>query len=327
MPISFSGRFGRGKVSRIAKSATVDSRIGSTTNGSPAIDGAYTVVTYTGTTNTEITISSNSYAPPSGSSFPSFGRESSIGSVKLPTSFDVLVVGGGMSGAGGHSPGGHGGGAVEDTISIGSPTTYALTVGAGSATPGNGSSSQSSSNPSTGFGVSIPGIAAPASDNTNFYGYNLGSIDRAAGGGNGGGPARNTYGPTEGPVAGSSVPGGATSKTRRGGNGLYSQITGSGVYYGGGGGGAGGNGYETSQGGKGGFGGGGGGGTGPGGAGGEPGTPAGGYGSPTGPAGGAGASNTGGGGGSGGINNCGSVYCAGRAGGSGVVIIRYLTAT
>lgn len=77
------------------------------------------------------------------------------------------------------------------------------------------------------------------------------------------------------------------------------------TYYGGGGGTAGGNGYETSPGGAGGLGGGGTGST----CCGTPGT--------------AGTDGLGGGGGGGGISWCGTIYCGGRKGGNGVVIISY----
>ena len=95
---------------------------------------------------------------------------------------------------------------------------------------------------------------------------------------------------------------------RTGGPGQASSITGSSVYYGGGGGTAGGSSYETSAGGAGGLGGGGTGST----CCGTPGT--------------AGGANTGGGGGGGGISWCGTIYCGGNAGGTGVYIMSYATA-
>ena len=325
MAITFSNRFGRGGITRLAKTITSFKKIISTSNGSSTTDGDYTVVTYTGSTSTTLTLDSGTGIPPTGK-FPGSGRESTIISNVSPASFDVLVVGGGMSGQGGHEQGGHGGGAVEATVTLASTTPYPLTVGGGSATPAHSNSAQSSGNPSSGFSQTIPGATQPSTTNANYYGYSRGECKRGTAGWPGSPfSGRNTYHPTEGPVAGNPVPGPNPNWGRRGGNGLYSEITGTGVYYGGGGGGAGGGGYETSQGGKGGFGGGGGGGTGPGGPGGQPGTPSGTYGSPPGPGGATGATNSGGGGGSGGIGFCGATYCSGKSGGSGIIIIRYLT--
>jgi len=93
---------------------------------------------------------------------------------------------------------------------------------------------------------------------------------------------------------------------QKGGNGLSSDITGSSVLYGGGGGSAGGNGFEQT----------------PGGPGGSTGGGTGGkccssY-TAT-----AGTNGLGGGGGGGGIQGCGQLYCAGRNGGTGRVIISY----
>jgi len=324
MAITFSNRFGRGGITRLAKTVISFKKIISTSNGSSTTAGDYTVVTYTGSTSTTLTLDSGSGTPPAGKS-PGSGRESTIGANVSPASFDVLVVGGGMPGQGGHANGGHGGGAVEATVTLASTTPYPLTVGGGGATPSNYNGAQSSGNPSSGFSQTIPGAPSPSGSKPNYYGYSRGECKRGtAGSPSGPYTGRNIYHPTEGPVAGDPISGPSPNYGRRGGNGLYSEITGTGVYYGGGGGGAGGNGYETSQGGKGGFGGGGGGGTGPGGSGGQPGTPSGTYGSSTGPGGGGGATNSGGGGGSGGIGFCGSTYCVGKAGGSGIIIIRYL---
>jgi len=97
---------------------------------------------------------------------------------------------------------------------------------------------------------------------------------------------------------------------RNGGNGVISNITGSNTYYGGGGGCAGGAGYEGSPGGLGGLGGGGGAGTG---------RSFDSWSNAT--------ANTGGGGGGGGVSWCGTVYCQSSSGGSGIIIVRYTSAT
>jgi hypothetical protein len=100
----------------------------------------------------------------------------------------------------------------------------------------------------------------------------------------------------------------ATNRT--GGNGAISNITGSNTYYGGGGGAAGGAGYEGSAGGLGGLGGGGGAGTGNSQNNWSNATP-----------------NTGGGGGGGGVAWCGTIYCQSSDGGSGIIIVRYTSAS
>lgn len=100
------------------------------------------------------------------------------------------------------------------------------------------------------------------------------------------------------------------ANNRTGGNGVISNITGSNTYYGGGGGAAGGAGYEGSPGGLGGLGGGGGAGTGNSQNNWSNATP-----------------NTGGGGGGGGVAWCGTVYCQSSSGGSGIIIVRYTSAS
>ena len=97
---------------------------------------------------------------------------------------------------------------------------------------------------------------------------------------------------------------------RNGGNGVISNITGSNTYYGGGGGAAGGAGYEGSAGGLGGLGGGGGAGTG---------NSQNNWSNAT--------ANTGGGGGGGGVAWCGTIYCQSSDGGSGIIIVRYTSAS
>jgi hypothetical protein len=102
----------------------------------------------------------------------------------------------------------------------------------------------------------------------------------------------------------------AQAGSRNGANGVISNITGSNTYYGGGGGGAGGAGYEGSAGGIGGLGGGGGAGTG---------RSQNNWSNAT--------ANTGGGGGGGGVEWCGTIYCQSSSGGSGIIIVRYTSAS
>jgi len=156
--------------------------------------------------------------------------------------------------------------------------------------------------------------------------FNIGN--GGAGGGAGGGgyfnAGQNSYitanGITTTALGGSSVGRGDRGGTgaydvnlatnRNGGNGVISNITGSNVYYGGGGGGAGGAGYEGSPGGLGGLGGGGGAGTG---------NSQNNWSNAT--------ANTGGGGGGGGVAWCGTIYCQSSDGGSGIIIVRYTSAS
>jgi len=100
------------------------------------------------------------------------------------------------------------------------------------------------------------------------------------------------------------------ANSRTGANGVISNITGSNVYYAAGGGAAGGAGYEGSPGGLGGLGGGGGAGTG---------NDQNNWSNAT--------SNTGSGGGGGGVGWCGTTYCQSSDGGSGIIIVRYTSAS
>jgi hypothetical protein len=100
------------------------------------------------------------------------------------------------------------------------------------------------------------------------------------------------------------------ANSRNGANGVISNITGSNTYYGGGGGAAGGAGFEGSPGGTGGLGGGGGAGTG---------NDQNNWSNAT--------ANTGGGGGGGGVGWCGTTYCQSSNGGSGIIIVRYTSAS
>jgi hypothetical protein len=245
---------------------------------------------------------------------------------------DVLLVGGG------HGHGGAGGQVVLQTSVLLSAGPYPITIGAGAPPPGPSAAGQQGGN-STAFGYTgygggadpalptyIPSPSLPARPGFGpgpEYG-NVGGGLGAAGLGAGGEGANpnTTYRPggngrqVPAPFLPTNAPANLISA-------LGSTPTAASAwrYFGGGGGGAGGNGYESSQGGAGGLGGGGGGGTGPGGAGGNPG-----YGypfSPGGPLGDAGQDNRGGGGGGGGIGACGTTYCPAKAGGKGVVVVRY----
>lgn len=165
---------------------------------------------------------------------------------------------------------------------------------------GNGGSVEALSGieflPNTNFTITV-GSGGAQRGNGSQNGFNSGSSSSISGTGvsltASGGTAASSAGD-----GGNNLPSG-----RNGGNGEQWAING--TYYGGGGGVAGGNGYETSPGGSGGLGGGG-------------------YGSTCcGTPGSAGTNGLGGGGGGGGISWCGTIYCGGRRGGSGVVIISY----
>jgi len=224
------------------------------------------------------------------------------------TQAEYLVVAGGGGGAD-TSGGGGGGGGVLNSSQSGISGSYTIVVGAGGACGVNGVNS------SINFPVSVTSIGG---------GHGSGGTSSAAGangGSGGGGAARTTAGSGGTGVSGQGTNGGAgwnsgsqsytrggggggagavgtsTSSSARGdgGSGLASSITGSSLYYGGGGGG----GTESYDAGQGGLGGGGAGGRYPDTSAAQNGTV-----------------NTGGGGG-GGYTTCG-------AGGSGVVIIKYL---
>jgi hypothetical protein len=320
MPINRTGRNNSGLLGRFGRTAATNAKISGVTGGSGTTTGNDVVRTYTGTTPVTVNtsglyLSTNGHIQPTQNTSLVGPTHNDAGPLR------VLIVGGGMSGQGGHESGGHGGGAIDTTVFVAAgPQT--ITIGAGGAqTPNGGNGDQNSAvGNSSAFGQTIPAVQVPSYHNNNFYGFNGGG-QRATGGKPGNGPS--SYTPTEGPVANQPIPGPNTAQNRRGGSGLYSDITGSGEWYGGGGGAAGGVSYETSKGGHGGLGGGGGGGTGPGGDGGQYGNPNGTLGPSAGPEGRAGGANTGGGGGSGGIGACGTTYCGGQAGGSGICIIRY----
>lgn len=319
MPINRTGRNNSGLLARLGRSASTNAKINSLSGGTQTTVGGDIVRTYTGTTPVSLTVSNGIFLSNNGHVQPT-QNNSLIGPNHNPAAaLRVLVVGGGMSGAGGHDIGGHGGGVIDTTIAA-SSGNYTISVGGGAGNTPNDSAAQNSAvGNSSAFGQTVSPAPAPSSANNNYYGFK--GFGQRGTGGLGNSP--NTYLPYDGPVAGQPVPGPGPAVSRRGGVGFYSDITGTGTYYGGGGGLAGGVGYETSKGGHGGFGGGGGGGSGPGGPGGQYGNPNGTLGPSPGPAGASGGANTGGGGGSGGIDNCGTVYCSGNAGGSGIVIVRY----
>jgi hypothetical protein len=260
-----------------------------------------------------------------------------------PGNVDMLLVGGGASGFGGHGHGGAGGQVRYLTNIPITSGSYPISVGSGGASPGPSGAGQPGGN-TTSFGYTSYGGGADPALPSYIPGPYLPAIP-------GWGP-----GPEYGNINGSAFGGSSNAGLGAGGEGANPNTTwrpaGNGrqvpapflptgvpapmisalgstptaapawTYFGGGGGGAGGNGYETSQGGNGGLGGGGGGGTGPGGAGGNPG-----YGypfPPGGPLGDAGQDGRGGGGGGGGIGACGTTYCPAKKGGDGVFVIRYL---
>lgn len=252
---------------------------------------------------------------------------------------DILLVGGGASGYGGHGHGGAGGQVILQTNVPVTSGSYPITIGAGAPPPGPSGPGQQGGS-STAFGYTgygggadpalpsyIPSPLLPVRPGWGpgpEYG-NIGSSGIAPSGLGAGGEGANpntTWRPAgngrqvPAPFLPTNAPANLVSA-------LGSTPTSAPAwrYFGGGGGGGGGNGFENSQGGNGGLGGGGGGGTGPGGAGGNPG-----YGypfPPGGPLGDAGQNRRGGGGGGGGIGACGTTYCPAKAGGSGVVVVRY----
>lgn len=227
------------------------------------------------------------------------------------TSIEYLVVGGGGAGGGysGNSQNGGGGGAggmLTGTKTVNSGSSYTITVGSGGVVPrGNGGNS------------SIVGVAAVnggggGGDATGTAGYTGGSSGGSSGAyapvaptpsdlsqGHIGGRGDNPACYTGGGGGGKSADGGTASHTvgGSGGAGAYSSITGTSLAYAGGGGGGGG--YSSTAPGAGGVGGGGSG------ASTQTGTAT------------SGTMNTGGGGG-------GTFGGTAGAGGSGIVIVRYL---
>ena len=242
--------------------------------------------------------------------------------VAFDTNVEYLVVGGGGAGGSGtaseHGGGGGGGGGVLVGSTSLSSDSYAITVGSGgsiaAATSAGGTGSSSSfagqtalgggggatynalaSTGSSGGGGAVSGTSARRTGASGTVGQgnsggsaSTGIYDRAAGGGGGAGGA-----------------GGSNTGSNTGGNGgagLVSDITGSASAYGGGGGGGGFPGGSATAGGSGGS-----------------------YNLTAGSStpGAAALANTGGGGG-GGIGNGGANQTVGGAGGSGIVIVRYL---
>jgi len=258
---------------------------------------------------------------------------------------DVLVVGGGGSGGGNLGGGGGGGGVVYATAFLVTAQAYTVTVGAGGTgvlgtQPGvagnNGGNSVFGSltaNGGGGGGAGDQSVAAKSGGSgggASGYGTaagGAGTSGQGYAGGNGGGGSTNYPGGGGGGAGGAgSTASPSSAKGASGGPGVANSINGTSYYWGGGGGGGG---YVSGNGGgNGGTGGGGGGGAdtgtaGTGGAGLNPGG-AGSVGTTTNACkGGNGGANTGGGGG--GSGHSGGYWSYSGNGGSGIVIVRYLT--
>ena len=241
-------------------------------------------------------------------------------------SVEYLIIAGGGGGGTFSNPGGGGGaggyrssvsgqssgggGSAETAISLIAGSAYTVTVGAGggASTDGNNSSfagpglttitSAAGGKGSTGQNAGSPGGSGGGGNYVNGSGGGAGTANQGYAGGSGNGFSGNTYATGGGGGAGAAGQNGnlGASTSGNGGVGVSSNITGSSVFRAGGGGGAV---YTDGTQGSGGNGGGG--------AGGKLGT-----------VGVSGTANTGGGGG-GGEQNTGA-----GAGGSGIVIIRYL---
>ena len=258
-----------------------------TTGGTMTYDGLYTVVTFTANGSLNVTGTINA---------------------------TVLVVAGGGSGGrnnGDRTSGGGGAGGLLYNTSYNAVGNITVVVGAGGITPSAGTPCSNGTNSSFGI-MNATGGGCGGSVYTPYYGANGGSGGGAFHGvavgangtagqgyGGGGGYSNDPY-YSAGGGGGALLNGtaGAYQKGGAGGNGTNYTINGSNVYYAGGGGG----GAEEYPGGVGGAGGGGTGGNNA--------------------AGTAGTNGTGGGGGGGaGLG----VFGNGAAGGSGIVIIRYLT--
>jgi hypothetical protein len=241
----------------------------------------------------------------------------------VPFNVEYLVVAGGAGGGGRRGGGGGGGGFRTSTLTgLATATNYTVTVGGGGA-GGNGITSGFLG--SNGSNSVFSTITSTGGGGANGEGQGAGSSGGSGGGGSGGtGGSGNTpsTSPSQGNNGGSGNGGapnygggggggasavgvnGTSTSGGNGGNGTASSITGSSVTYAGGGGGGT---YLGGTSGSGGTGGGGGGGT----AGTDnPGT--------------AGTTNTGGGGGGGSIQSETFPGMAGGAGGSGIVILKYL---
>jgi len=250
-----------------------------------------------------------------------YGILSSADKTKVAASY-LVVAGGGGGGSGGGSGGGGGaGGLLTSTFTLSTLNTYSIAVGSGGAgavnTTSIASSGTSSSISGTGLStVTTVGGGGGASDDVNFP-QNTGGNGGSGGGGGGGGTGGSTGGTGtagQGNNGGYSTAGGSrgggggggsgsagsiatNANGANGGSGTASSISGSSVTYAGGGGG----GTQTGTAGT---------ATGGGGAGSVGNTSA-----------TAGTANTGGGGGGRGFAS------GGAAGGSGIVIISYASAT
>lgn len=223
-------------------------------------------------------------------------------------SIEYLVIGGGGAGGAGYQGGGGGaGGMVSGSFQLASGVAYSVTIGAGgtaannTAGSGNGSTFENILALGGGCGGGEPsggGYNAQSGGSGgggSWYGPAVGQPGAGAGGQGNRGGFGSSGGYAGGGGGGASAVGGdsntGTSTGGAGGAGRASSISGSSVTYAGGGGGS----YRGGNPGSGGSGGGG--------SAGNPGT--------------AGTANTGGGGGAG-------QFSGGAAGGSGIVIIRYL---
>lgn len=282
------------------------------TGGTITKSGTNTIHTFTSSGTFNVT-ATTTYSCPSDPqcSVASNGNVRSSFSVPAPilsSSVRALIVGSGGSG-GGSTGGGGGAGGVLDVPNISlSVASYSVSVGAGGAVTNNQSPGKSGDNSSfngisaiggggggwsagsTTGGPGLPGGSGGGGQNYySSYPSGLGTVGQ----GNSGGPM--TWGGGLGVGGGGAGSAGANSSTTNigggGGNGILSNISGVGIFYGGGGGGG--------NGGAGGLGGGG------------NGSDIGGNGTP----------NTGGGGGGGWSYATGN----GGAGGSGIVIISYPT--
>lgn len=241
------------------------------------------------------------------------------------SSIEYLIVGGG---GGGGNGGGGGGGVLTGTYSVTAGSSYSINVGGAGAGGGPGvmgpRGNSSNGQNSTAFGQTALGggggsYGAPllgfagsvgSSGGGGSYDNTSGGGSGTAGQGNSGGKSnRNAYGGSGGGGGAGQAGGNATTQSATvgrggdGGDGIASAITGISVYYGGGGGGGANTGGAAATGGS------------------EGGNGGGGDGGKTDSAGGlAGTGNTGGGGGGTEPNG----PSMGGAGGSGVVIFRYI---
>jgi hypothetical protein len=251
---------------------------------------------------------------------------------------EYLIVAGGGGGGGRHGGGGGAGGMRTGTVSSVTAGTYVVSVGGGGSgntgdntrgTSGVDSSVLSITSIGGGGGGGHPTLAALSGGSGGGGGWGNSGAAGTSGQGNAGG---NSGG--QGGAGGGGKGAGGGGATDPGGAGAQSNIDGNNYYYAGGGGG--GSWSDPGGAGNGGIGGGGGGNSTPGGGGGSAGT---GGGSARNPGGngqqvpnngvstvaGSGGANTGGGGGSGEQSGYESYVGVGGNGGTGIVIVRYLT--